>query len=66
MLRDSIRILVQHLCNVEVDTVSIEAPGMFHVFPILMPWAAASRDVQAELGRFVRRHLGHGGERVDE
>jgi epsilon-lactone hydrolase len=66
MLRDSIRILVQHLRNAEVDTVSIEAPGMFHVFPILMPWAAASRDVQAELGRFVRRQLGHGGERVDE
>jgi len=28
---------------------------MFHVFPILMPWAAASRDVQQRLAAFVDR-----------
>ena len=57
MIRDSIRILVEHLRSADVETMSIEAPGMFHVFPILMPWATASRDVYAEVGRFVRAHL---------
>ena len=61
MLRDSIRLLVEHLRHAEVDTTAIEAPGMFHVFPILMPWAAASREVSAEVGRFVRHHLERDG-----
>ena len=30
---------------------------MFHVFPILMPWAAASHDVVGHLEQFVTRHL---------
>jgi epsilon-lactone hydrolase len=57
MLRDSIRTLVEHLRDAGVETEAIEAPGMFHVFPILMPWAAASRAVYTEVGRFVRHHL---------
>jgi monoterpene epsilon-lactone hydrolase len=55
MFRDAIRILVEHLEKAQVPTVAIEEPGMFHVFPILMPWAAASRRVGAAVGDFVRR-----------
>ena len=30
---------------------------MLHVFPILMPWADASRRVYSALARFVRKRL---------
>jgi hypothetical protein len=30
---------------------------MFHVFPILMPWADASRRVYRAVGDFVRKRL---------
>ena len=48
-------ILVEHLEKAQVPTVAIEEAGMFHVFPILMPWAGASRRVGAAVGDFVRR-----------
>jgi monoterpene epsilon-lactone hydrolase len=35
-----------------------EEPGMFHVFPILMPWAEASRRVFHAVGEFVHSRLG--------
>jgi len=57
IFRDSIRVLVEHLAAAEVITDAHEYPGMFHVFPILMPWAAASRAVHRELGAFVTRVL---------
>ena len=31
--------------------------GMFHDFPILMPWAEGSRRAYREVGEFVRSHL---------
>lgn len=54
MFRDPIRRFVERLVQAGVDTVAIEEPGMFHVFPILMPWAKASARVYRAVGRFVR------------
>jgi monoterpene epsilon-lactone hydrolase len=61
MFRDAIRRFVLHLDQAGVDTVAIEEPGMFHVFPILMPWAEASRRAYRAVGAFVQDHL-PGGE----
>jgi epsilon-lactone hydrolase len=60
MFRDSIRRFVHNLDEAGVDTVAIEEPGMFHVFPILMPWAEASRRAYRAFGDFVRDHLPEG------
>lgn len=57
MFRDGIRILVDNLRSAEIEVHAIEAEGMFHVFPILMPWLEASRRVFAELDEFVDRHV---------
>jgi acetyl esterase/lipase len=57
MFRDPIREFVDHLEKVGVDTLAIEEPGMFHVFPILMPWAEGSRRAFRAVGEFVRAHL---------
>jgi epsilon-lactone hydrolase len=57
MFRDAIRLFVQHLEKAGVDTVAIEEPGMFHVFPILMPWAEGSRRVYRAVGDFADAHL---------
>ncbi len=40
-----------------MDTVSVEEPGMFHVFPILMPWADASRRAYRSVAAFVDERL---------
>ena len=53
MFRDPIRRFVERLKRAGVDTMAIEEPGMFHVFPILMPWAAASGRVYRAVGAFV-------------
>jgi acetyl esterase/lipase len=60
MFRDAIRRFVHNLDEAGVDTVAIEEPGMFHVFPILMPWAEASRRAYRAVGDFVRDHLPEG------
>ena len=57
MFRDPIRDFVAHLTKSGVDTMAVEEPGMFHVFPILMPWADASRRAYRAVGAFVDRHL---------
>jgi acetyl esterase/lipase len=57
MFRDPIRRFVERLECAGVDTRSIEEPHMFHVFPILMPWADASGRVYRAVGRFVRERL---------
>jgi acetyl esterase/lipase len=57
MFRDSISRFVDHLGKAGVDTVSLEEPGMFHVFPILMPWADASRHAYRSVAAFVHAHL---------
>jgi acetyl esterase/lipase len=43
MFRDPIRRFVDRLRLAGISTETQEFPGMFHVFPILMPWAEASR-----------------------
>jgi acetyl esterase/lipase len=53
MFRDAIRRFVDQLEAVDVETTVIEAPGMFHVFPILMPWAVTSHRVLREAGELV-------------
>ncbi len=57
MFRDSIRRFVDHLDEAGVDAVCHEEPGMFHVFPILMPWADASRRAYRSVAAFVDGHL---------
>ena len=58
MFRDAIRRFVVNLETAGVDVTVSEEPGMFHVFPILMPWAEASRRAYREVGEFVSSHLG--------
>jgi len=60
MFRDPIRRFVERLQRSGVPTTSIEEPRMFHVFPILMPWADASGRVYRAVGSFVRRCVGGG------
>jgi len=57
MFRDPIRRFVAQLERSGVDATAIEEPGMFHVFPILMPWADASARVFRALDGFLRRRL---------
>jgi monoterpene epsilon-lactone hydrolase len=57
MFRDPIREFVAHLEAAGVETVVLEEPGMFHVFPILMPWAEASRRVFRAVAEFVADRL---------
>lgn len=57
MFRDAIRRFVARLEQAGVPHDGREAPGMFHVFPILMPWADESRRTYGEVGAFVARVL---------
>lgn len=57
MFRDPVRLFVERLDAAGVPTDAHEAAGMFHVFPILMPWADASRRVYREVARFVEDRL---------
>jgi epsilon-lactone hydrolase len=59
MFRDPIRRFADRLRRAGVPTHAHEAPGMFHVFQILMPWTDASRDVHRHVGRFVDGILEH-------
>ena len=56
MLRDGIREFVQRLRDNGIEVWAMEEYGMFHVFPILMPWAEASKRVFRSLDRLARRH----------
>jgi acetyl esterase/lipase len=57
MFRDPIRRFVARLDEADVDVRVIEEPAMFHVFPMLMPWADASRRVYRAVGEFVSTQL---------
>jgi acetyl esterase/lipase len=57
MFRDAIRRFVARLDEADVDVAVIEEPAMFHVFPMLMPWADASRRVYRAVGQFVAAQL---------
>jgi acetyl esterase/lipase len=53
MFRDPIRRFVKRLDAAGVTYQAREVPGMFHVFPILMPWAATSQRVYRDVAHFV-------------
>jgi acetyl esterase/lipase len=55
IFRDPIRHLVDRLREAGVETDAHEQPGMFHVFPVLVPWAASSRAAYTRAGEFVAR-----------
>jgi epsilon-lactone hydrolase len=55
MFRDPIRRYVQCLRASGVPTDAQEYEGMFHVFPILMPWLEDSHDVFRRLRGFVHK-----------
>ena len=55
MFRDPIRRYVERLRADGVPTDALEFDGMFHVFPILMPWADDSREVFRHVRRFIHR-----------
>ena len=57
MFRDAIRRFSTNLRVAGVETEAHEEPVMFHVFPILMPWAAPSRRAFASLRDFVDKQL---------
>jgi acetyl esterase/lipase len=57
MFRDAIRRFVVNLERAGVDTTALEEPGMFHVFPILMPWADSSRRTYRAVAGFIADHL---------
>lgn len=57
MFRDGIRRFVDRLELAGVPTAAHEEPGMFHVYPILMPWADASRRAYAAADEFIDRHV---------
>ena len=57
MFRDGIREFATHLRGAGIETESTEEPGMFHVFPIVMPWSGAAKRVFAEVDLFVERHV---------
>lgn len=57
MFRDGIREFSDSLDVSGVEVVAMEEEGMFHVFPILMPWAEASHSVFAAMEAFVADHV---------
>ena len=57
MFRDAIRRFSFHLVEADVDAEVLEEAGMFHVFPILMPWSDAGRRTISAVGDFVRARL---------
>ena len=55
MFRDPIRRFVARLRTAGVPVDAREFEGMFHVFPILMPWADDSREAFRHVRRFIHR-----------
>jgi acetyl esterase/lipase len=53
IFRDAIRDLDERLAKAGIPTEVHELADMFHVFPMLMPWAAESRAVFLAAGEFV-------------
>lgn len=53
MFRDSCARFADELRASGVETRTIEGEGMYHVYPIVVPWSAAGRDVVAAIAEFV-------------
>lgn len=54
MFRDGIREFAEELREGGVRLRAMEEPGMFHVFPILMPWAEAAKRVFREIAELAK------------
>jgi epsilon-lactone hydrolase len=65
MFRDPIRRYVDRLRQAGVPIEAQEFPGMFHVFPILMPWADASRAAFRLVRDFVHKIVEDGPPMAD-
>ncbi len=57
MFRDGIREFAERLEESEVPTHAIEEPGMFHVFPILMPWAERRSGCSGAMHELAKGHV---------
>lgn len=57
MFRDGIIAFTQGLEVAGVDTDTHMEEGMFHVFPIVMPWSGAAKRVFAAMDDFVSTHI---------
>ncbi len=57
MFRDAIREFAKRLEGSGVRVYAMEEYGMFHVFPILMPWAEASKRMFRALSELSGRHV---------
>ena len=57
MFRDPIRAFLARLDAAGIENSRVEEPGMFHVYPFLMPWSEASHRVFRDVGRFIARCL---------
>ena len=53
MFRDSVRRLVDRMESEGVAVRAVEVDGVFHVFPILLPWSTCARDVVERIDAFV-------------
>jgi len=60
MFRDEIVEFIVRLRNAGVTVDDFEAPYLFHVYEILMPWAGVSRTTLRRAADFVDRHLSDG------
>ncbi|HNP56646.1 MAG TPA: alpha/beta hydrolase fold domain-containing protein [Gordonia sp. (in: high G+C Gram-positive bacteria)] len=56
MFRDGIRTFAEHLEASDVKVKAMEEPGMFHVFPILMPWAEGAKRVFQTLRELAEQY----------
>lgn len=57
MFRDGVREFAENLQAAGVPVHKMEERGMFHVFPILMPWAESSKRVFRELHNLAGQHV---------
>lgn len=57
MFRDGVREFAKALAKGGVELEAQEKRGMFHVFPIVMPWLEPSKDVFRSLRAFVESHV---------
>jgi monoterpene epsilon-lactone hydrolase len=53
MFRDSCARFADELSAAGIETRTIVGEGMYHVYPIVVPWSAAGRDVVSAIAQFV-------------
>ncbi len=58
MFRDEIEEFIGRLGDAGVEVDTFKAPDLFHVYEILMPWAAASKATITAVAAFIDQRLG--------